>query len=420
MPWGCHSRTRDRAAWILVAAFLVACPAQDGPATPTDPPSAAATPSGGRVAVGVFGEPATLDPYSRFASDLTYTLVRPIYRSLYRMQPDGTPTPDLAESIEVLPGGARVVLADASWTDGSPITASDVAASIRRARKPSGFAAVTSARVLDPHTIEMRGAVQDWPLALARTAFVLPRGRTGPVSGPWTVVERVPGLKIVYEPAVNASPRPLLDRLTVFFTDSDATLRSLLEEGDIDVAQLPASTNLPDRLDELGLRHSSARGSEVIALDLTRADMTREQRGGFVSSLPLEIVGSRLVRDLGARRELPALSSLRPPTVLRITVPEGDELLGLIQRAFYERLTSMGHDVDLASVDTLRIYARSPEGILLKRLNVVPGDDSEAGIVVLYETDSVVAFTDRVGGVEVNPWPDGVLWNAETWSVAPE
>jgi len=64
----------------------------DGASTTPTPPR---EPSGS-VVVGVYGEPATLDPYSPLASESTWQLVRPVYPSLYRMAPDGSVEADLA------------------------------------------------------------------------------------------------------------------------------------------------------------------------------------------------------------------------------------------------------------------------------------------------------------------------------------
>jgi ABC-type transport system substrate-binding protein len=104
------------------------------------PSSTISLKAGGKLSFGVLGSPATLDPYSPVASDLTRELVRPLYPSLYRFLPDGSAVPYLARSLEESGSRAIVTLAEASWSNGKRITARDVAASVQRATEPSGFA----------------------------------------------------------------------------------------------------------------------------------------------------------------------------------------------------------------------------------------------------------------------------------------
>ena len=151
--------------WLLLVLTLGAC-------TPdpesSDPPDAVATPpSGGVVDLGVVGEPATLDPYGRDASDLTYALVRPVFPMPFRLLPNGNVEADLAARLDDVPGGARLELRKAKWSNGRPITARDVVASIERATVPSGFADVDSATARSRRVVMLRGDVDRWPETLA-------------------------------------------------------------------------------------------------------------------------------------------------------------------------------------------------------------------------------------------------------------
>jgi ABC-type transport system substrate-binding protein len=229
---------------------------------------------GGALVVGVVGEPATLDPYSPRASDLTRALARPLYPSLFRLAPDGSVDADLAESLEEQDGEARVVLADRRWSTGRPITAGDVVASVSRARPPSGFAGL-GARRIDRRTVALSGRVDDWALTLARATLVLPRGRARPAQvtgGPFRLTDRTPGLRLVYEPdAAWEGEGPFLERATVTFVETDSLLLDLLAAEEIDVAVTPVALNLDERLAERGMRFESAVGWDALVLDFDPA-----------------------------------------------------------------------------------------------------------------------------------------------------
>ena len=141
---------RGSGALICALALLVSCTGSPDEPEPAESRKAATPPlssdPSGTVTFGVLGEPRTFDPYNRLASDLTYALARPVYPSLYMLLPDGTPEPYLAEDMEAIPGGVRVSIRAAQWSDGSAITSGDVVASARRASLPSGFALADSVR----------------------------------------------------------------------------------------------------------------------------------------------------------------------------------------------------------------------------------------------------------------------------------
>ena len=144
-------------AALVVAVTLVACTGDDSPAPPA---GGAPTPLfGGAVTLGVLGDPPTLDPYSPRATDLTHTLVRPVYPTLFRFGPDGSIRPYLARSLDEVEDGARVRLEKMAWSNGRAITADDVAASARRASSPSPLARLRI-RATAPRTLELRGRVK--------------------------------------------------------------------------------------------------------------------------------------------------------------------------------------------------------------------------------------------------------------------
>lgn len=391
------------------------------------------------MAFGVVGQVATLDPYSRAASDLTYALTRPIYPSLFRFLPDGTTEPSLAESVEARGRTATVELRPAQWSDGRPITARDVAASIRRARPPSGFARIGSARVLGPRLIELRGTVRDWPRALATVAFVMPKGEPAPVAGgPFGLKRKVRGLEFAYTP----NPRywgdvPLVERITVRFVQGLDLLLELLRRRRLDAALVPSSVNIADRLDAIGVTHREVLGWESVVLDLA-TDTHPTTARALWGNLARARIESGFVRDLGrvtnTLRPGPGrsgadgpFSALRAAPVpkgesLALAAPVGDELLELVQRALLEQLSEAGFDVELLGVEPL-VLLQGDRWTTVERVAGAPGPNERPGVVQrpsalpLFHVATVVAWQQGVRGLEVNPTFEGPLWNAEEWWV---
>ncbi|MGH2693667.1 MAG: ABC transporter substrate-binding protein [Actinomycetota bacterium] len=386
---------------------------------------------------GVVGQVATLDPYSPAASDLTYALTRPIYPSLFRFLPDGTTEPSLAESVDADGRTALVELRRAQWSDGRPITARDVAASIRRALPPSGFARIGSARVLGSRLIELRGSVKDWPRALATVAFVMPKGEPAPVAGgPFGLKRKVRGLEFAYAP----NPRywgdePLLERITVRFVQGLDLLLELLRRRRLDAALVPSSVNIADRLDAIGVAHREVLGWESVVLDLA-TDTDRTTARALWGNLARARIESGFVRDLGrvanTLRPVPGragaagpFSALRPAPAprgesLALAAPVGDELLELVQRALLERLSQASFDVELLGVEPL-VLLQGDRWVTVERVAGAPGlsDPPRAverpSALPLFHVATVLAWREGVRGLQVNPTFEGPLWNAERW-----
>lgn len=410
---------------------------QVGPGGPEPTP---AIESGGSVTFGVYGEPATLDPYSPLASDLTYALARPLFRSLYRFTPDGEAVPDLVRTLEQSGEVATIELEEAHWSDGRPITSLDVAATIRRARPPSGLASIDSVSRRGPRRLVVTGNVVDWPELLARLSFVTPaRARNDVYSGPFVVRSRVDGLQIVMEPNPVAATEPYLDRVTVRFTEGVDFLIGLLADGRLDAAWLPSSVNLDQRLDELGLTYTSALGWERIYLDLAGADLDDNTRRELARALDRAQIERGFIRRSGRISNTlnPAPGgggaggayvrvfrgpSKRASGELQLSAPIGDESLELVQRLAQVQLDGAGFDVELVNVDARRFYgewaAEDPIAAAIRRAGGAPGWQ-EQGIglsrLPLFHVDSVLASDGRLQGLEVNPTWDGPLWNADSW-----
>ncbi|GAA5106771.1 ABC transporter substrate-binding protein [Haloechinothrix salitolerans] len=108
---------------VLVA---TACAADDtGPAAPQ---SEGEPTKGGTLVVAISSDPDHLNP-AITTSGATHTAAELLYNGLVRLDADGTPQPELAESWEVADDGARYVFQlrdDVTWHDGEPFTSDDV------------------------------------------------------------------------------------------------------------------------------------------------------------------------------------------------------------------------------------------------------------------------------------------------------
>ena len=426
---------------VLIAGILVTvCTAcTDDAAVPIQPPP---RPRGGAIDFGVVGEPASLDPYAKDASDLTFALVRPVFRMPYRLFPDGRVEPDLADGLEVSGGVARLTLVAAEWSNGERIDAHDVVASIRRARAPSGFAAITSARAMSRRVVEMSGDVTDWRETLASAAYVLPGGhlRRGAVAGgPFRFVRYEPGRRLVYEPNEEwAGARASLDRLTVSFVQSTELVIQLLAAGKIDAAAVPSTVNLDERLSEIGLAHEELVGWESLVLTFENEDVSEQEWIATAHEIDRESLLESFVRDDGRFSNTLApgpkgtegfWSHVQPsgvpvPAELSIAAPEGDELLALMQRAMQLDLERTGMTVEVITGPWATYYGRwrtgSPADARLLRVAGAPGgtgpaDSIDSFTLPLAQVETVVAWRVGVNGVSVNPSLDGPLWNAVGW-----
>lgn len=419
------STSRRICAALIAVVLLAACePDRGDPAgVPREDPSPQVR-EGGRVTFGVLGEPATLDPYSDRASDLTYFLSRPVYRSLYRTMPDGVVESDLARSL-TSDGRRSVVvrLRRARWSDGSAITSRDVVRSVRQARYPSGFAGLRATAV-NRRTIRLTGDTSgDWAVRLADGTFVVPRRRDLTIgSGPFIVTRRVPGLELVYEPNPRARENPYLDRIRVRFIADLEIMLALLENGDLDAAAPPSAMNLEERLAERGLSQAETAGRETIALDMTSA--AEDLRASIAGSVDRDLIAEGLIRDQGSAFEFDLPQPRSGGDVeIQLGTASGDELLQLMQRVLQKNLSENDVRSELVQVDPSTFYGdwqiESPLDVALRReiaprsRELKPAND--LSWVPLFAVESFVAWKEGISGLVPNGGLEGPLWNAHEW-----
>lgn len=179
---------------------------------------------------------------------------------LYRYDHNGQLRPALAASSRVEPGAdgepwrVEIVLREGRWSDGEPIVAADVVATLGALGETGvgpELAGLRSAEAVDDRRVrlEFEGPEPRWPHLLAGGRSVLPEhvledggldryAGDVPVSGgPYRLIEHDPALRAVFE-RHDEGPlgAPGLDRLEVYFTPSYETALGLLDDHRVDVA----------------------------------------------------------------------------------------------------------------------------------------------------------------------------------------
>ncbi|HVM36275.1 MAG TPA: hypothetical protein VM784_13160 [Actinomycetota bacterium] len=399
------SRWRTNSA-VAAALLVVACtPSEQGPQgdrshRPRDP---------GAVTIVVVGDPHTLDPYGSRATFLTQALARPLYRSLFRLGPDGQPEKDLVDDLEVR--GRRAV---ASLVPG-PLTARDVVASARRARPPSGFAGL-EVRAAGRRRVHLRGADGGWARRLARATWVLPNGRaTGNGGGPYRVTEHTPGFEAVLERRGPESSGSSITRVHVRVAPDTPTALRLVGEGRADAGWIPSTVNLEERAVQAGLVHAGAIGWESIVLDFRESPLSPGGRAWVAQGAGRGRLGGGLVRDEGeiASDPVPA-GAVRPATVF-LAAPAEDELLVLLLRAVQRRLAGRGTQAEAVTIPAGDPFP--PGAVRLIRSVGAPGAHtiSFPATWPLFRVESSLVWRPGLSGPQPNPTLDGPLWNLEEW-----
>lgn len=265
-------------ALVAVAATLVA-PAFGPP--PGGPAAGSPGVTGRAYVEGVLGGATNVSPFGA-RSPAERMLVAVVFRGLVRLGPGESLVPDLAERWTVDPSGAVWTFrlrADASWQDGTPVTAADVVFTIGALSDPdytgqgAGSWNDVRAVALDPQTVRLElgvplgGFLQaaTQPIAPAHLLGAVPPGELSehafgrhPIgSGPFTLESLDVGHAVLavaipppaaddVSPAPTALatglPLPYLAGLELRFFDDAAELEAAWRAGDLDAVSglLPA------------------------------------------------------------------------------------------------------------------------------------------------------------------------------------
>jgi peptide/nickel transport system substrate-binding protein len=283
------------------------------------------------LTLGIKLGPSSMDPHYRFAGENDGTLQQ-LYARILEEQPDGTIGPGIAESWAASDGTTwEFRLRDgARFSDGTPVTADDVAFSLARVPRiedsPGSYViftrAIAGTEVVDPRTLRIRTR-EPYPflaLDLSRI-FVVPKS-LGPAvktadfntlavrttSGPYRPVAWVPGDRLELEPNPGwYGGKVPWDRVVLRQIGSDAARVAALLAGDVQaIDEVP----IPD-IARLGgdkrVTLSRIAGSRVayVAMDMDRDEspFVRGLDGQPLAKNPLKDVRVRKALSYGLNRQ---------------------------------------------------------------------------------------------------------------------
>jgi hypothetical protein len=320
---------------------------------------------------------------------------------LYRVDASGRPVDALVTTEAWAPDGRSVTLelAEGTWSDGTPVGADDVVATVEALRGTGlghdlDVIAEVVAQGAHRVRLELHQPTVRWPVLLGAVgvlpAHVLADGGLDAAAtlevtgGPFRLAEHEPGLGASFV-AHAGSPlgAPGLEALHVRYVPSYDVALELLDDGRLDVALGYLPIGAADRAGRLGLEAAAPVGGTWVALRWhPDAAVTAAQRRGVASALDV----SEQVEGLTLGEELSA-PLLEAPGVER-SVGEGDrgaveDVAGLeatlVVRADEEALTLTGR--------LLEAQVRAREGRLDLRRERTPADvpvarEQDASLVV--------------------------------------
>lgn len=271
-------RTRKTAALIgaalLASATLVAC---NSPADVEEETASSATEEGttggeaaasGALTFAISSDPLSLNPIN-ISDRWGLTTANLVYSPLARIEPDGSLTPELAETIETAEDGLSVTVTlrdDVLWSDGEPLTADDVVFTYtEKAKVENGNAdsllvdgEPIVASAVDEHTVlfELPAVSAAAASNLATETYIIPEHVYGELTdfsvteldpiavgtGPYNLVEYTPGSVLRLEANENFyGEAPQIAEINLQIVGNAETIKAALQTGEIDgAAVLPA------------------------------------------------------------------------------------------------------------------------------------------------------------------------------------
>lgn len=363
------------------ATFQAPAPPQIGaPVRPIASPASSSTPAGS-VTVA---QPDPVDtwwqrhPEDLAAGDLAALWSLPLYRS----DPLGRRVPALARAVRVVTDTSgwtvEVELAAGSWSDGEPVTATDVVATAEAlaAVRPAQWAAWTGAEAVDERTVRLQfdRPYAAWPALLSGAPGVLPAHVLAdggleayaeglPVTGGWfRLAAHDPGVSASFT-AMPDSPlgSPRLAEVEVLVVPGHDTALGLLDAGRVDLALGHVAID-PEarRRDVAGVVGAAVFGGTrfelVWAADGDAGADVRSAAAGWLDPEPFT---AGLLREIGRLPGglVPALERLAAPpatttdgavSVQYVRTVEG---LGLLARRLQADLENAGVDTSLVRLD---------------------------------------------------------------------
>lgn len=418
------------------------------------------------------------DPVDVAATDLAALWALP----LYRYDPDGQLVPGLVADVSfpaVQDGWAvELGLKEGSWSDGEPVTAEDVAATVEAlaADRPGEWRTLRSVTASEGRVrLHFDGPHGRWADLLTGSPGVLPArvlaeqglgayDRELPVVGGWFSLESYdPGRSAVFV-ANPATPlgAPRVERLEVAFVPSYETALGLLDRGEVDVVLGHLALNPVDRAEALaGVRAAAPMGGTLVTLEWLESgnlgESATERREAFRSIDLRELVAGLLTRT-GEPATSPVPGVEGPFSAATeggvggvqgevvVLVPRWHEALGFTSRAIQRDLSRAGGQARLVAAETPALLSPAdphdgairtrrsgprpavrgtggdvppgPRDVRAEDLGAVFADlAEEAWELPLYRIGVAHAWAERVTDIEASSWPGLALWGAGDWVV---
>jgi peptide/nickel transport system substrate-binding protein len=274
---------RVRAVLLIVAAVLVVAmvvvmvvATLDDDGRPSATPPTTALPAGGTVRMGVVGAAFSADPATALVTDPSSAMLTDLLwgRLTATDATTAAPVPALAESWEASADQTTFTFhlrPDATFSDGTPLTSSDVAASLTRLAALGGASlagerlstvqgyagaaggSLTGVTAPDPLTlvVQLTEPVADLPALLAAPAFgVVPAAVAtgarpalpGPTSGPYAVeTQDASTMTLRRSPGTSSAAAPP-DGFEVHRYDTEAAAAAAYDGGGLDLVPFMADT----------------------------------------------------------------------------------------------------------------------------------------------------------------------------------
>jgi ABC-type transport system substrate-binding protein len=325
--------SRRSALLLVVALFACACGTEGGRRDP-ERPTPAPTASEEVLRFGYPAEPATLDPVATGGgSSATRDILRPVLPALFRLDENLKPQPELAASwpsasdISLDPFTVTVELRAAKWSDGKPITSTDVRFTFSKLRTgPTRhhyrYLRDVAAPSADVVRLMFDRPVRRWWSVFSIDDMVLPahayseeKWKDGPTvsGGPFAFDSWTKGLRIrlVRNDAYGATV-PLAG-IDVLFVPDDETRLQLLDRDELDAFFSEGESNIGRRSEAYGFEAIGAWGPTWWELDLDPARVRLP-----VARAVVELASPELVAEILEDSARP-MNGIPPDRVTRAT-----------------------------------------------------------------------------------------------------
>ncbi len=284
------------------------------------------------LTMGIKLGPSSMDPHFRYAGETDNTLEH-LYWRLIRENPTKGMEPGLAASWKLVdPLTWEFVLRpEAKFSDGSPVTADDVAFSLARVPRIEGSPgsyviftrAIAGVEVVDPRTVRIRTRepYPFVPVDMARI-FIVPKSlgegirtadfnanRAPGFSGPWMLETWRPGevMELVPNPHWWGEGSPWT-RVTVRTISNDTARTAALLSGAVQAIDEVSLTDLPRLRTDNRVSLTQIAGSRVmyVAMDMDRdaSPHIRDRAGAPMTTNPLKDVRVRRALSHAINRNL--------------------------------------------------------------------------------------------------------------------